>query len=184
MLNASLLGAEPARRHSTLFLAAALTAFGGACLLAGAAVCLALIAPTTLGVEPTMLACAAVAGAAALVGIGLLLALRERNLRTQEVRLTSRAARIQSELDSLGLTPKEMAVAQLILQHRSYGDIGQLCHLAPRTVQFHASNIYRKAYVTRRRDFEQLLLADADRAAEAPYECITRIRTEEENTPR
>ena len=90
----------------------------------------------------------------------MMLALRERSLRTQQMRRVTRAEQIQGELDSLGLTPKEMPIAKLILQHQSYATIAAERHLAVRTVQFHATNIFRKAYVSNRRDFERVILAD------------------------
>ena len=91
--------------------------------------------------------------------------------------LASRAELIRRELDALGLTPRETTIAELILQHRSYDEIAVMCRLSPRTVQFHASNIFRKAYVTRRREFERIMLADENRPE--PYERIARIRTTE-----
>lgn len=100
------------------------------------------------------------AAACALAALGMMLALRERSLRTQQMRRVTRAEQIQGELDSLGLTPKEMPIAKLILQHQSYATIAAERHLAVRTVQFHATNIFRKAYVSNRRDFERVILAD------------------------
>ena len=82
-------------------------------------------------------------------------------------------ARQRQRLEALGLTPRETTVAQLILQQCSYQDIAERCQLAPRTVQFHASNIFRKAGVSRRREFEQLVngsepLPPASRAPAPP----------------
>ena len=79
-------------------------------------------------------------------------------------------ARQRQRLEALGLTPRETTVAQLILQQCSYQDIAERCQLAPRTVQFHASNIFRKAGVSRRREFEQLVngTAPPPPAARAP----------------
>ena len=51
-------------------------------------------------------------------------------------------ARQRQRLEALSLTPRETTVAQLILQQCSYQDIAERCQLAPRTVQFHASNIF------------------------------------------
>ena len=53
-----------------------------------------------------------------------------------------------------------MPIAKLILQHQSYATIAAERHLAVRTVQFHATNIFRKAYVSNRRDFERVILTD------------------------
>lgn len=72
-------------------------------------------------------------------------------------RQSAAMTRQRQRLEALGLTPRETTVAQLILQQCSYQDIAERCQLAPRTVQFHASNIFRKAYVSRRREFEQLV---------------------------
>lgn len=172
--------AEPAapRRSSTVTLAGALGCFAAACLLAGAAACIALGAPVPAGLGQSALIAAAAAGALALVGIGATLALRERSLRQGEARAAGRMARIRRELDAMGLTPRETAVAERILQHRCYQDIAEEMGLSPRTVQFHASNIFRKAYVTRRRDFERLLLAEPAEgdSEEDAYECMRRIR--------
>lgn len=172
--------AEPAapRRSSTVTLVGALGCFAAACLLAGAAACIALGAPVPAGLGQSALIAAAAAGALALVGIGATLALRERSLRRGEARAAGRLARIRRELDAMGLTPRETAVAERILQHRCYQDIAEEMGLSPRTVQFHASNIFRKAYVTRRRDFERLLLAEPAEGGseEDAYECMRRIR--------
>lgn len=165
-------------RRSTLALIGALGCFAAACLLAGAAACIALGAPAPSGLGQSALIAAAAAGALALVGIGVTVALRERGLRQSEARAVGRIDRIRRELDGMGLTPRETAVAERILQHRCYQDIADEMGLSPRTVQFHASNIFRKAYVTRRRDFERLLLAEpAEGGPEGDtYECIRRIR--------
>ena len=92
-------------------------------------------------------------------------------------RQSAAMTRQRQRLEALGLTPRETTVAQLILQQCSYQDIAERCQLAPRTVQFHASNIFRKAYVTRRREFERIMLADEN--CPEPYERIARIRTTE-----
>lgn len=166
-------------RPATLLLAGALTSFGLALVLVGAAACLAAGAPVPAGFAQSALVLGALAAACGLAAFGMVLALRERSLRVQHLRLTTRAERIQSELDSLGLTPKEMAIAKLILQHKSYADIADERHLAVRTIQFHATNIFRKAYVGNRRDFERVILAGdrdicsrrnspAERVAQAP----------------
>lgn len=164
---------------SRLARAGALGCFSAACLLAGAAISLALHGGAAEAAG-ALVACAVLVGAIALAGLGILLARRERGLRTQELRRTGRIERIQHELDLLGLTPKEMPIAKLILQHSSYDDIARALAIAPRTVQFHASNIYRKAYVTRRRDFERLMLAEPSERNGTPYEVIPRLTLEGE----
>lgn len=173
--NAATKTAVPHQR-SNRALTVALGAFGGACALAGVAISLTLGYRGLAGSAPEIAACAAVVAAVALTGTGLLLSRRERDLHLEEHRRTSRAERIQHELDLLGLTPREMTVARLILQHRSYDEIARIAELAPRTVQFHASNVFHKAYVTRRRDFERLMLAEAPTQTGAPYERIPRLR--------
>lgn len=147
-------------RQSTLLFAGALSSFGIALMLAGAAACIAAGAPLPLGLDQSAIVFAAPAAACGMAAIGMLLALRERNLRAQHLRRITRAEQIQNELDHLDLTPKEMPIAKLILQHKSYADIAADRHLAVRTVQFHATNIFRKAYVNNRRDFEHAILAD------------------------
>lgn len=172
---------EPAPApHSFPYLIGALVAFGAACALGGGACSIALGSPADVGAPRFSLVAGALACAAGLIAIGIMLALRQRDLRRQEIHLTSRAELIHRELDALGLTPREMTIAELILQHRSYDEIAATCRLSPRTVQFHASNIFRKAYVTRRREFERIMLADEDRPE--PYERIARIRPAKTDT--
>ena len=168
-------------RPSLLMLAGAIVSFVVACLLGGGACSIALGNPAPDDF-PRMAALAGIlAGAAGLMGLGFLLALRERDLRRRETRLTTRAEQVRRELDSLGLTPRETTIAELILQHRSYADIAAACHLSPRTVQFHASNIFRKAYVSQRREFEHLILVDGTAERREPYERIARIRPDDED---
>lgn len=179
----------PHRRRTAL--AGAGAAFAAALLLAGAACALALGVPAPFGFDGAALIVGALSASAAATGLGVVLALRDRGQQAQRQHRTTRAEQIQRELDALDLTPREMAVAQLILQHRSYRDIAEACHLSVRTVQFHASNAFHKAYVSRRRDFERIMLADpatADQPAGPfrggsvgatggePYERIPRLR--------
>lgn len=165
----------PRIRPSSIARGTAAASFACACLLAGAACSIALgnPAPTEL---PRMAAMAgALACALALIGLGALLALRMHDLRKREAHLITRVERVRRELDALGLTPREAAIAELILQHRSYADIAACCRLSPRTVQFHASNIFRKAFVTQRRQFEHLILVEGLQSEDAAYERIPRI---------
>lgn len=164
-------------RPSTPCFIGAVASFAAACALGGGACSIALGNPAPDDLPRMAALLGALAWAAGLIGTGLLLVLRQRDLRKDEARLTSRAERIRCELDALGLTPRETTIAELILQHRSYDDIAERCHLSPRTVQFHASNIFRKAYVTRRREFERLMLAD-DRDPK-PHESVPRIRSDD-----
>lgn len=129
-------------------------------MLAGAAGCIAAGAPVPVNFGLSTTVAASLAAACALTGLGMLLAPRERNLRERHLRRATRAEQIQQELDELSLTPKEMPVARLILQHKSYPEIAADRHLSVRTVQFHATNIFRKAYVSNRRDFERVILTD------------------------
>lgn len=147
-------------RPTTLLFAGALASFGLALMLAGAAACIAAGAPVPADLDQSLFVFGALAAACALAALGMALALRERSLRAQQLRRATRAEQIQEELDGLGLTPKEMPIAKLILQHQSYAAIAANRHLAVRTVQFHATNIFRKAYVSNRRDFERVILAD------------------------
>lgn len=151
---------ERTDRPTTLLFAGAVTSFGLAFVLIGAAASFAAGAPAPANLDQSTLVFGSLAAACALAALGMMLALRERSLRTQQMRRVTRAEQIQGELDSLGLTPKEMPIAKLILQHQSYATIAAERHLAVRTVQFHATNIFRKAYVSNRRDFERVILTD------------------------
>lgn len=137
-----------------------MASFGLALVLIGATVSFAAGAPAPANLDQSTLVFGSLQRPAPWAALGMMLALRERSLRTQQMRRVTRAEQIQGELDSLGLTPKEMPIAKLILQHQSYATIAAERHLAVRTVQFHATNIFRKAYVSNRRDFERVILAD------------------------
>ena len=132
---------ERTDRTGALLFAGAVASFGLALVLIGAAVSFAAGAPAPANLDQSTLVFGSLAAACALAALGMMLALRERSLRTQQMRRVTRAEQIQGELDSLGLTPKEMPIAKLILQHQSYATI-------------------RKAYVSNRRDFERVILAD------------------------
>lgn len=151
---------ERTDRPTALLFAGAVASFGLAFVLIGAAVSFGAGAPAPANLDQSALVFGSLAAACALAALGMVLALRERSLRAQQMRRTTRAEQIQGELDSLGLTPKEMPIAKLILQHQSYATIAAERHLAVRTVQFHATNIFRKAYVSNRRDFERVILTD------------------------
>ena len=136
---------ERTDRTGALLFAGAVASFGLALVLIGAAVSCAAGAPAPANLDQSTLVFGSLAAACALAALGMMLALRERSLRTQQMRRVTRAEQIQGELDSLGLTPKEMPIAKLILQHQSYATIAAERHLAVRTVQFHATNIFRRA---------------------------------------
>ena len=176
---------DPRRAHgssavrSGRVIAAALGCIALGCLLAGAAGCLALGAPAPQGLRQSAVVIGATAMALGLMGTGALLARHGRALRLAESRREAEEERLRRKLDAFGLTPREVAVAQLILEHRCYQDIADQLGLSPRTVQFHASNIFRKASVERRRAFEHLLLAAGDESAAThadPYEVMPRLR--------
>ena len=112
---------ERTDRTGALLFAGAVASFGLALVLIGAAVSFAAGAPAPANLDQSTLVFGSLAAACALAALGMMLALRERSLRTQQMRRVTRAEQIQGELDSLGLTPKEMPIAKLILQHQSYG---------------------------------------------------------------
>lgn len=93
------------------------------------------------------------------LGLDGLMPLRLRLFLDQRRQQADAQVQINRWLASIGLTPREHTIAQLILEHRSYQDIGQRCKVSPRTVQFHASNIFHKAHVARRGDFERAATA-------------------------
>ena len=139
-------------------LAAALGCFVLALVLMAGACCLMLDWSTTLDLRATSLAVCTLAAALAFVGFGVLCLLQKREDKTRQETLAFLRDPVEYQLDRLDLTDKERSVARLILSHHSYNDIARLCHIAPRTVQFHATNVFRKAAVARRRDFENLIL--------------------------
>lgn len=114
---------ERTDRPTTLLFAGAVTSFGLAFVLIGAAASFAAGASAPANLDQSTLVFGSLAAACALAALGMMLALRERSLRTQQMRRVTRAEQIQGELDSLGLTPKEMPIAKLILQHQSYATI-------------------------------------------------------------
>lgn len=147
-----------AASQQAVALAAALGCFVLALVLMAGACCLMLDWPTTLDLRATSLAVCTLAAALAFVGFGVLCLLQKREEQTRQEALTFLRDPVEYQLDRLDLTDKERSVARLILSHHSYNDIARLCHIAPRTVQFHATNVFRKAAVGRRRDFEHLML--------------------------
>lgn len=133
----------------------------------GGACCLMLDWPGSLDLRSTSLAVCTLAASLAFVGFGVLCLLQRRNGGPSAFTAPPLRDPIEYRLDALDLTDKERAVARLILQHQSYRDIAHLCRIAPRTVQFHASNVFRKADVHRRRDFEHLMLTPSPLPLEA-----------------
>ncbi|MEC4184779.1 helix-turn-helix transcriptional regulator [Adlercreutzia sp. R21] len=89
------------------------------------------------------------------LGLHGLMPVRLRLFLEEHRRKTDAQMKAGRWLGSIGLTPRERVIAQLILDHHSYKDIGRRCRVSPRTVQFHATNIFRKARVAHRRDFER-----------------------------
>lgn len=135
----------------------ALGCFLAALLLMGFACCLALgLSPVTDAPTSSIVA-STLAGTLALVGLGILQVVDAEDAGREHLAVPSFDP-VENRLRALQLTAKELAVARLILQHCSYRDIARICGIAPRTVQFHASNAFRKADAARRRDFEQLML--------------------------
>ncbi|MDP6922596.1 MAG: helix-turn-helix transcriptional regulator [Lutibacter sp.] len=56
-------------------------------------------------------------------------------------------------LKNLELTPKELEIAQLILESYKYSDIADRLFITEKTVGKHASNIYKKANITNKQTF-------------------------------
>lgn len=73
-----------------------------------------------------------------------------------------------SLLSAWNLTPRQCEVAQLILEHHDYRDIGRLCGVSLRTVQDDASRIFRAAAVEGRRDFERFMVREAPKCPTSP----------------
>lgn len=99
-------------------------------------------------------------------GLNGLMPLRLRLFLEHRREQATAQVQISRWLGSIGLTPRERTIAQLILEHRSYQDIGRRCKVSPRTVQFHASNIFHKAHVTRRGEFERAASAQGSPRAQ------------------
>lgn len=155
--------APSSRTGQTIGLAAALGCFTLALVMMGGACCLLLDWPIALDLRSAALAVCTLAAALAFAGFGVLCLLQSKDGGRSLAGLPPRDP-LECKLDQLNLTEKEREVARLILRHRSYRDIAQLCHIAPRTVQFHATNVFRKAQVSRRRDFEHRMLTPSPTA--------------------
>lgn len=165
----------PTRTPSAAAVAVAMGCFAVAFLLMGGACYLALGWDASPMVQRPAVAAGTLAAAVAFAGLGVLnLARFNAGKQTRHSKSSQAEARAkepdltQKRLDALDLTDKEREVALLILQHRSYCDIAELSGITPRTVQFHASNVFHKAQVTRRRDFERLMLEKIPSPAEPP----------------
>lgn len=75
--------------------------------------------------------------------------------------LVEQARRLQAKaLGAFGLTKQEKRIACLVLQNRTYQQIAEECGISERTVKFHAKNVYKKADVEGRRDFEIKMLSE------------------------
>lgn len=154
-----------ARPVSTAGIALAMGCFALAFLLMGGACYVALGWDVSRKVQHIAVAVGTLAASMVFAGLGAL-SLARKGSRTKGRRsqhnFGNAALRkpdpVRQRLETLDLTDKELEVALLILQHHSYNDIAQISGITPRTVQFHASNVFHKAQVARRRDFERLLL--------------------------
>jgi DNA-binding CsgD family transcriptional regulator len=78
---------------------------------------------------------------------GLLLNLKEELEQDKIKSLTSKYC----------LTSKEIEITKFILEGYLYKDIANMIFITDKTVSKHASNIFKKANVTNRKDFEKLL---------------------------
>lgn len=75
--------------------------------------------------------------------------------------LVERARRMQAKaLGAFGLTKQEERIACLVLNSKTYQQIAKECGISERTVKFHAKNVYKKAGVEGRRDFEITMLSE------------------------
>lgn len=75
--------------------------------------------------------------------------------------LVDQARRLQAKaLNAFGLTKQEKRVACLVLKSKTYQQIAEECGISERTVKFHAKNVYKKAGVEGRRDFEIKMLSE------------------------
>ena len=61
---------------------------------------------------------------------------------------------IKRHLDAMRLTPKEREVAEMIIEGLMYANIAERMGTKERTIKFHAANIFKKAGVANRREFE------------------------------
>lgn len=86
----------------------------------------------------------------------LLTVARRLHPATEEVRRVDPAAQqapdTPSAAQEAGLTDREMDVALLILQGKTYAEIGQAIFVSPRTVEHHVSHIKRRLAVDSRSD--------------------------------
>lgn len=89
---------ERTDRTGALLFAGAVASFGLALVLIGAAVSFAAGAPAPANLDQSTLVFGSLAAACALAALGMMLALRERSLRTQQMRRVTRAEQIQGEL--------------------------------------------------------------------------------------
>lgn len=86
---------ERTDRTGALLFAGAVASFGLALVLIGAAVSFAAGAPAPANLDQSTLVFGSLAAACALAALGMMLALRERSLRTQQMRRVTRAEQIQ-----------------------------------------------------------------------------------------
>jgi DNA-binding CsgD family transcriptional regulator len=78
---------------------------------------------------------------------------------TQELRASGETARRRDPSTSVGLTPMERQVAQLVSKGMSNKEVAAQCWISHRTVAFHLRNCFTKTGVTSRGELAQLDLA-------------------------
>lgn len=170
---------QPPYRTLCLAIAAAFCvticmACGGICGIASSSATLSEPEQTVIvGICLAVIATMAFAGSALVFGACVEKSAETPGEEPHPVENGSRTPLVQERLDSLGLTPKEMEVARLILQHKKYDEIASSCKISPRTVQYRASSIFRKAYVGRRSAFEDSMLGSKPepQSAETTPDC-------------
>ncbi len=175
---------KPRRRPSPSSVArgAAVACFAFALFMIVGACFMAMDWPAPLEMSAAALSVSTLAGALAFMGFGILCLIR-KEAPAANAEAAEREDPVERRLRALHLTAKELTVARLILQHRSYGDIARLCDITPRTVQFHASNIFHKAHAARRRDFEHLILDGTTDAAESASPSAGRRPSDQRQKP-
>ena len=142
------------RPDGALLFAGAVASFGLALVLIGAAVSFA-AGHQRRRTSTSRPSCSGILGSGLRPGgLGMMLALREKKPAHAAANAPRHPCRADpGRAGQSGPHAQGVPIAKLILQHQSYATIAAERHLAVRTVQFHATNIFRKAYVSNRRDF-------------------------------
>lgn len=104
---------------------------------------------------------------------------RIRNIALKQQATSIKTNSTETLFSAMELTERERSIALLILQGMAYRRIGEELDVTERTVKFHASNLFKKAGASNRREFESIMASPLLRVLPA-INRLTQLRKKEE----